>query len=114
MDSQQYKMKSAQPNAFSREQLEKTIQLVQVDDSIKGLIENLLKTSPLEKPAHYSGVKKDDIFLVSVPKHVVNTIVQRLGEREAEFAESKTPNQQRLSETADLLDKWNHLSMNLA
>ena len=113
MDSREYKIKSKQPNAFSRQLLEKTIQLVGPDEAITDTIKNLLKNSPLENPSHYSGSLQDDVFLISIPKQIVNSIVRCLGDREAELAESKVLNQQKLSETADLLDKWNHLSMSL-
>jgi hypothetical protein len=109
MDSRDYKKKSNQSNAFSREVLERTITVVQSDPDLKDLLNNLLQSIPIEKPIEHSGFAKDDIFQIALPRQIIEKIVFRLLEKEAELAESNAFNHQKLSEAADLVNKWNRL-----
>jgi hypothetical protein len=106
MDDQEYKRLCAQPDVMQRSVIRATIvRLKTAQPELAGVLEHILRASPLPKPLGYSGSSENDFFYLDLSESNLESIQEAIADVEVFLAQSGNGSSE-LEFVASLHDKW--------
>ena len=107
MDANEYKVLCSRPDAFQRGVLEATAQMLSsLHPPSASLLREMLKGTPISKPALHAGAEAADYFIVKLNVAEAEQLVEYLLDAEASAVGLNGETTPEASRTAGLIGAW--------